>query len=152
MNNGSGQTGWSAAWAACLYARFKDEETAYSCLEKLWSKSTHNNLFDKHPPYYFQIDGNFGGAAAIQEMLVQQNENMIYILPALPNKWCDGEIGGLVLHGGIEFSVSWKHSKLCEMSFISPADKEIIVVYKNKQLKLQLSKNEKVIIKGERFI
>lgn len=112
LDNGSGQTGWSAAWASCLAARFHNGELAYDCLKKLWKESTHNNFFDKHPPIYFQIDGNLGGAAGIQEMLIQCSDGITELLPALPEVWSCGKINGLIINGGIEVSFEWKDSKV----------------------------------------
>jgi alpha-L-fucosidase 2 len=74
MQNGSGSTGWSAAWAAALYARLKNGEKAYACIRKILEQFTFPNLFDKHPPNIFQIDGNLGAVAAINEMLIQAEQ------------------------------------------------------------------------------
>ncbi len=111
-------TGWSLAWKVCQWARQHDGDHALQVLNmqlRLVETAKTNmrrgggsyaNLFCAHPP--FQIDGNFGVAAGICEMLLQSRGDRIMILPALPEKWKSGHVRGLCAHGGVQAEIVWR--------------------------------------------
>lgn len=142
LSYGGGHTGWSRAWIMNHYARLWDSEKAYYNLEMLLGKSTLPNMFDNHPP--FQIDGNFGGCAAIAEMLVQSTIERIILLPALPKEWKKGSIKGLCVKGGGRIDVSWENGKLISATIKATSDMNTYVVYKDKSVKVTLEKNETI--------
>ena len=144
LENGGGHTGWSRAWIINMYARLWDGENAYDHLIKLMTKSTLTNLFDNHPP--FQIDGNFGGTAAIAEMLVQSDEERIVLLPALPKAWKKGSVSGLCVRGGAEISLFWNKGRLTKVILNPKRSFTVNVCYEHEVKQADLRKGEKYVL------
>ncbi|MEK7720591.1 MAG: glycoside hydrolase family 95-like protein, partial [Bacteroidota bacterium] len=146
LANGGGHTGWSKAWIVSLYARLLEPEKAYENLSELIRKSTLTNLFDTHPP--FQIDGNFGGAAAMAEMLLQSQNGELQLLPALPSEWSEGSIHGLRARGACTVNLDWKNGKLTRVTVKSDHGGSYAIRYLDKTKQVQLKPGKAVELDG----
>jgi alpha-L-fucosidase 2 len=127
---GDASTGWSMAWKANFWARLHDGDRADKLLSMLIGRGAPN-LFCLHAP--FQIDGNFGGCAAVAEMLLQSQETtadgqiVLELLPSLPKAWHTGNVSGLCARGGFVVDAQWKDGKVTRYRIASAEPREVKV-------------------------
>ncbi len=155
---GDESTGWSKAWRINLWARLWDGNHAYKMFRELLKYvepdgmrtnysgggGTYPNLFDAHPP--FQIDGNFGGSAAVIEMLMQSSENEIRLLPALPDAWESGSVKGICARGGFVISMEWENKNLTKLGIKSRNGGTTTIISSGTKKEITLSKGEEKFI------
>ena len=156
---GFNTTGWSAGWRVNLYARLQDSTNAYKIFQKLLryvspdnyqgkdarrGGGTYPNLLDAHSP--FQIDGNFGGCAGMAEMIIQSSMTDIWLLPALPTQWTDGEVKGICARGGFIVDMQWKGGKVTSLTIHARQGGQTTLHYNGKNKRIKLKANYPNII------
>lgn len=155
-------TGWSLAWKINFWARFREGDHAWQMVRMLLRPQgmpaaratgggssgggSYPNLFDAHPP--FQIDGNFGGAAGIAEMLLQSHLDAIEILPSLPGSVPSGKIRGIRARGGFELDFEWDEGKLKGLKVISVSGMPLSLIYKGFEFSSDTKKGEVLLFDG----
>lgn len=140
QKRGDDATGWSIANKFLLWTQVQEGDKALELLRYQLAQRTYSNLFDFHAP--FQIDGNFGAAAGIQELLLQSNANAIYLLPALPTLWTEGTINGIIAKNGAQVDMTWEDGKLTTANILNVTGKTMTIHY-DKVKKIQLIVNGK---------
>jgi alpha-L-fucosidase 2 len=122
-------TGWATAWRINCWARTGEGDHAHVILKSfLGPQRTYPNMFDAHPP--FQIDGNFGGAMGIMEMIVQSWGGEIHLLPALPSAWPSGRMTGVRVRGNMAADIAWAAGKLTSLRLTGRPDAPVSLRYR----------------------
>lgn len=144
---GDDSTGWSCSNKFLLWARALDGDRALALFRYQLAKKTYANLFDTHDP--FQIDGNFGSAAGVMELLMQSQTGTIYLLPALPTVWDKGEISGIKAKNGAEISIAWADNKLTSAKITPVRDGDIEIGYdiEDTNLKITAADGSETVLK-----
>ncbi|MES1219037.1 MAG: glycoside hydrolase family 95 protein [Bacteroidota bacterium] len=159
---GDGSSGWSRAWKTALWARLKDGNHAYKILKGYFKEQANPQLFAKCGAP-MQVDGTLGMTAAITEMLLQSQEDVIELLPALPAEWSDGEFKGVCARGAFELNIKWQNNKIVSTEILSKqgnicrinAGVNVAVMCNDKKIAYKKLKDgglEFLTVKGSRYV
>jgi len=155
---GDDGVGWSLAFKAALWARLGDGNRAWALVRKALAPvngmdvrydgggGVYADLFDAGPP--FQIDANFGTAAAIGEMLLQSQVDKIELLPALPDAWKNGKVSGLRARGGFQVDITWQDGKLASATIHSDTGEPCAVSYGGNTADFKIQKGKSISLNG----
>lgn len=134
---------FTAALFGLNFARLHDGERAYHHISHLVGELCFDNLLTYSKPgiagaesNIFVIDGNFGGTAAIAEMLLQSHTGVIHLLPALPQAWQTGSVQGFRAIGNVEIDMAWEKGLLTEAVVRTFSTSPVVIRFGEYQVRL----------------
>jgi len=123
-------TSFSYVWDAQILARLGSGTEAYDMLETLLRIHALDNMMMTTNDYaqknggiawftgtkVVQIEAELALSAALSELLYQDQQNLIRLLPALPDNFPDGRLDGIHGRRGVVCSLAWTDGHLTEFA------------------------------------
>ena len=152
---------FSYAWDLQLLARFGESERTEELLTSLLrihllpggmlTTNDHDGTgglawFTGHK--VMQVEASIALIAAITEMILQDHNGAIELLPALPDFLPDGDIRGLPLRGGATADFTWRAAKPVSLSLKAAPDHPVTLRVRlpNNVITVQLDPGEETLI------
>ncbi|MBO9657620.1 MAG: glycoside hydrolase family 95 protein, partial [Chitinophagaceae bacterium] len=148
---------WAIAYKQLFWARLQDGNRAFKLLREILKPTlrtdinygagggVYPNLLSAGPP--FQIDGNFGAAAGILEMLLQSHAGYIELLPAIPDLWKkEGSVKGLKARGNVTVDFSWKDGVVTRYALTSPVKHQVKLKVNGKMKNITVGPRQVLIV------
>jgi alpha-L-fucosidase 2 len=122
--------GYSFSWAACIYARAKEADSAVRQLQIFATNFCSINSFHlngdqkggQHSSFTyrpFTLEGNFAFAQGVHELLLQTSDNVIEIFPAVPERWKDISFTNLRTEGAFLISAKKENGATTSVKIFS---------------------------------
>jgi len=140
---GDSRRSWTWTWRCMLWARLRDGERAHEMLEGLITYNMLDNLFTTHH-IPLQIDGNYGIAAAMIEMLVQSQNGVIQLLPAPCAEWPQGSVKGIKARGNVVVDMTWKDERVTQWKLTSPQPVPVTVLVNGQRTEVLPAKSPSI--------
>ena len=113
-------------------------------MQRLVGLYSYDNLWSRN--LVFQIDGNFGGASAVVEMVLQSHNGEIHLLPAIPESWTEGAVTGFRARGGFTVDISWSDGILTSALLTSTSGTSARVRYNGGAVDLTLERGGQIAL------
>jgi alpha-L-fucosidase 2 len=128
--------GYSFAWLACLGARIREPNRTVWALKQYIDAFISPNTFHLNGDFKrlgvcrlhyrpFTLEGGFGAAHAIQEMLIQSWGGRIRIFPAIPEDWRDVRFWSLRTEGAFLVSAELRAGEFFRAEIFSEKGGEL---------------------------
>ncbi|MEP7317413.1 MAG: glycoside hydrolase family 95-like protein, partial [Panacibacter sp.] len=168
--------GYSFSWAACIYARAHQADSAVKQLQIFANNfcsinSFHLNGDQKGGQYSsftyrpFTLEGNFAFAQGVHELLLQSKTGYIEIFPAVPQNWSNVSFNSLRAQGAFLISAKKEngvatavkvfaenggalHIKLPFKTFIVRKEKPELMVDDSGIVTVQMNKGQTIIFEN----
>jgi alpha-L-fucosidase 2 len=124
--------GYSFGWQAALKARARNGAGAAKALQIFAEAFCGANGFhlngDATKKYSngggrpFTLEGNFGFAAGLQEMLMQSHTDTVVIMPAVPESWLNVSFNNLRAQGGFLVKATRENGKVRQIVVTADSD------------------------------
>lgn len=156
-------TGWSLAHMAAIYARLKEGEKLFDCLNMLTKVCLLENFFTLHNDFRdmgitvtdmgnetyapVQLDALLGTVNALQEMLIFISPKKIKLLPACPMDFGKGEALLHYYNGSIKLQWNLEaKSYRAEITATRDTDITVELPFEKGSQKIILSTGEKIVL------